>query len=45
QYVLNAEPSDLFETKIRHASNITISSKKFVNPSINDVVQAIRNGN
>ncbi|HEI9962807.1 TPA: ATP-binding protein [Staphylococcus aureus] len=45
QYVLNAEPSDLFETKIRHASNITISSKKFVNSSINDVVQAIRNGN
>lgn len=45
QYVLNAEPSNLFETKIRHASNVTISNKRFINPSINDVVQAIRNGN
>ena len=45
EYVLNAEPSNLFETKIRHASNITINNKKFVNPSITDVVQAIRNGN
>mgnify|MGYP007084702650 FL=1 len=45
EYVLNAEPSNLFETKIRHVSNITINNKKFVNPSITDVVQAIRNGN
>lgn len=45
QYVLNAEPSSLFETKIRHASNITISDKRFINPSITDVVEAIRNGN
>ena len=45
EYVLNAEPSNLFETKIRHASNITINNKKFENPSITDVVQAIRNGN
>lgn len=45
EYVLNAEPSNLFETKIRHASNITINNKKFVNPSITDVVEAIRNGN
>lgn len=45
QYVLNAEPSNLFETKIRHSSNIKINNKRFINPSINDVVQAIRNGN
>lgn len=45
QYVLNAEPSSLFETKIRHASNITINDKRFINPSISQVVQAIRNGN
>ena len=45
EYVLNAEPSNLFETKIRHASNIKINNKKFENPSITDVVEAIRNGN
>ncbi|WP_182478265.1 ATP-binding protein [Staphylococcus chromogenes] len=45
RYVLNAEPSETFETKIRHAPSVTINDKKFVNPSINDVVQAIRNGN
>ena len=31
EYVLNAEPSSLFETKIRHASNVTINDKRFVN--------------
>ncbi|WP_256253520.1 hypothetical protein, partial [Staphylococcus aureus] len=25
--------------------NIKINNKRFINPSINDVVQAIRNGN
>ncbi|GAA6817896.1 hypothetical protein HpBTM60_04720 [Helicobacter pylori] len=45
EYVLNAEPSSLFETKIRHSQNVTINDKRFVNPSINDVVEAIRNGN
>lgn len=45
EYVLNAEPSNLFETKIRHSQNVTINDKRFVNPSINDVVEAIRNGN
>lgn len=44
-YVLNAEPSSLFETKIRHSQSVTINDKRFVNPSINDVVEAIRNGN
>lgn len=44
-YVFNAEPSALFETKIRHSPNITITTKKFFNPSITDVVEAIRNGN
>ncbi|MGV3043449.1 ATP-binding protein [Staphylococcus rostri] len=44
-YVFNAEPSALFETKIRHSPNITITTKSFVNPSLNDVVTAIRNGN
>ncbi len=29
QYVLNAEPSNLFETKIRHSSNIKINNKRF----------------
>ncbi|MFQ3790881.1 ATP-binding protein [Staphylococcus nepalensis] len=45
EYVLNAEPSNLFETKIRHSQSVTINDKRFVNPSINDVVEAIRNGN
>lgn len=45
QYVLDAEPSETYETKIRHSPNITISNKRFVNPSVNDVVDAIRNGN
>ncbi|QUM66204.1 ATP-binding protein [Staphylococcus delphini] len=45
RYVLNAEPSDRFETKIRHSPSITITNKKFVNPCISQVVQAIRNGN
>lgn len=44
-YVLNAEPSSLFETKIRHSPSVTISDKRFINPSINNVVEAIRNGN
>ncbi|WP_145353000.1 ATP-binding protein [Staphylococcus cohnii] len=44
-YVLNAEPSSLFETKIRHSQSVTINDKRFVNPSINEVVEAIRNGN
>lgn len=45
EYVLNAEPSNLFETKIRHSQSVMINDKRFVNPSINDVVEAIRNGN
>lgn len=45
EYVLNAEPSNLFETKIRHSQSVTINDKRFVNPSINDVVEVIRNGN
>lgn len=44
-YVFNAEPSNLFETKIRHSPSVHITEKKFINPSLNDVVQAIRNGN
>ena len=44
-YILNAEPSRMFETKIRHSPSVTINNKKFINPSISDVVQAIRNGN
>lgn len=44
-YVLDAEPSNLFETKIRHSPNINISNKKFINPCIKDIVNAIRNGN
>ncbi|HDB3580385.1 TPA: chromosomal replication initiator DnaA, partial [Staphylococcus aureus] len=38
-------PSNTFETKIRHSPSITINNKKFANPSITDVVEAIRNGN
>lgn len=45
RYILNAEPSNTFETKIRHSPSITINNKKFANPSITDVVEAIRNGN
>ena len=45
RYILNAEPSNTFETKIRHSPSITINDKKFVNPSISQVVEAIRNGN
>ncbi|PTJ29917.1 ATP-binding protein [Staphylococcus simulans] len=44
-YVFNAEPSPIFETKIRHSPSVTITNKKFINPSLTDVVQAIRNGN
>ncbi|WP_353419805.1 ATP-binding protein [Staphylococcus delphini] len=44
-YVFNAEPSPVFETKIRHSQSVQINDKKFVNPSIDDVVRAIRNGN
>ena len=45
RYILNAEPSNTFETKIRHSPSITINDKKFVNPSISQVVEAIKNGN
>lgn len=44
-YVFNAEPSNLFETKIRHSPSVKITDKKFINPSLTDVVEAIRNGN
>ncbi|MBA8772090.1 ATP-binding protein [Staphylococcus coagulans] len=44
-YVFNAEPSPIFETKIRHSQSVQINDKKFINPSIDDVVQAIRSGN
>ncbi|WP_145340951.1 ATP-binding protein [Staphylococcus condimenti] len=44
-YVFNAEPSPIFETKIRHSPSVKITNKKFINPSLTDVVQAIRNGN
>ncbi|HAR6121585.1 TPA: AAA family ATPase [Staphylococcus pseudintermedius] len=44
-YAFNAEPSPVFETKIRHSQSVQINDKKFINPSIDDVVQAIRNGN
>ncbi|WP_353418144.1 ATP-binding protein [Staphylococcus delphini] len=44
-YVFNAEPSPIFETKIRHSQSVKINDKKFVNPSIDDVARAIRNGN
>ena len=44
RYILN-EPSNTFETKIRHSPSITINDKKFVNPSISQVVEVIRNGN
>ncbi|MCO4095739.1 ATP-binding protein [Macrococcoides canis] len=44
-YVLNAEPSSLFETKIRHGQHVTINNKRFINPSLSDVVEAIRRGN
>ena len=44
-YVFNAEPSPIFETKIRHSPSVHITEKKFINPSLNDVVEAIRNGN
>lgn len=44
-YVLNAEPSQIFETKIRHAPSVIINNKKFINPSISMLVDAIRNGN
>ncbi|MBA8776898.1 ATP-binding protein, partial [Staphylococcus schleiferi subsp. coagulans] len=40
-YVFNAEPSPIFETKIRHSQSVQINDKKFINPSIDDVVQAI----
>ncbi|ANZ33902.1 ATP-binding protein [Staphylococcus carnosus] len=45
RYIFNAEPSPIFETKIRHSPSVKITDKKFINPSISNVVEAIRNGN
>ena len=45
KYILSAEPSDLFETKIRHPHNVTISNKRFENATLSMIVDAIRNGN
>lgn len=44
-YILSAEPSDLFETKLRHPRNITISNFRFKDASVHSLVDAIRNGN
>ena len=30
QYVLTAEPSEIFETKIRHSPSVTISNKNLL---------------
>lgn len=44
-YVLSAEPSPLYVTKIRHAPNVTISNKRFTDANVHTLVEAIRNGN
>lgn len=45
KYILSAEPSDLFETKIRHAHSVAINNKRFENATLSMLVDAIRNGN
>ena len=45
KYILSVEPSDLFETKVRHSPNITITNKRFENATLSTLVDAIRNGN
>lgn len=44
-YILTAEESPLFITKIRHTPDITINNKKFKDASIETLVEAIRDGN
>lgn len=45
RYILNVEFFNMFEIKIRYLFLIIINNKKFVNFSIMDVVEVIRNGN
>lgn len=44
-YFISVEPSALYETKIRHSPNVTITNKRFENPTLSMIVDAIRNGN
>ncbi|MDJ1111460.1 AAA family ATPase [Macrococcus sp. S115] len=44
-YYLSVEPSELYETKIRHSPNVTINNKRFENATVSMLVDAIRNGN
>jgi len=44
-YYLSVEPSELYETKIRHSPNVTINNKRFENATLSMLVDAIRNGN
>lgn len=44
-YILNAEPSTLFVTKIRHTPSVTINDKRFIDASLSQLVNTIRNGN
>ena len=45
KYIFSVEPSDLFETKVRHSPNVTINNKRFENATLSTIVDAIRNGN
>jgi len=45
KHIFSVEPSDLFETKVRHSPNVTINNKRFENATLSTVVDAIRNGN
>lgn len=45
KYIFSVEPSDLFETKVRHSPNVTITNKRFENATLSTLVDAIRNGN
>jgi hypothetical protein len=44
-YILTAEESPLFITKIRHTPQVQITDRRFKDASVNKIVKAIRNGN
>ncbi|WP_449126369.1 AAA family ATPase [Staphylococcus chromogenes] len=45
RWIFSVEPSEDYETKVRHSPSVTLNNKKFENASLSMLVDAIRNGN
>lgn len=45
RWIFSVEPSEDYETKVRHSPSVTLNNKKFESASLSMLVDAIRNGN